>query len=118
MMTADASMHLTKDWPSLRRCRGMMARPWLWDPSGEQLNGPAHVPLYVSVGNFRGRSTTAIATRSQRAEEKKDGGRAAAKARQGTCAKASQNKGGWGSSASVAGGLASSASAEWHHKDC
>ena len=53
---ADPYMHETSDWPLLPDIKGVMAKPWLWDPTGRQWSSNAHWPLYVSIGSDRGRA--------------------------------------------------------------
>ena len=53
---ADPYMRQTAHWPLLPDCKVVMAKPWLWDPTGRQWSSNAHWPLYVSIGSDRGRA--------------------------------------------------------------
>ena len=63
---ADPSMPKTFDWPLLPDIKGVMAKPWLWDPTGRQWSSNAHWPLYVSIGGDKGRSEEANRMRNEK----------------------------------------------------
>ena len=62
---ADASMAQTAEWRLLPDCKGFMAKPHLWDPTGEAWNTTAHWPLYMQVGSDKGRGVEANRTRNE-----------------------------------------------------
>ena len=62
---ADASKPFTARWPLLPDLRGVMCRPWLWDPTGLSWSSVAHWPLYVQVGTDRGRTPESCLERNQ-----------------------------------------------------
>ena len=62
----DQTCEVTRDWPLLDDCQGIMMNPDFWDPGRNIFGSTGHWPLQVKLGSARARSAQSIQKRATR----------------------------------------------------